>query len=74
VIEILSPSHTKSQIREYGALCLANGCEVFWVVPDNKKMVTVTHKSGQSVQYSQGMEVPLAFVGGVRIGVDGIFL
>ena len=73
VIEIRSPSNTKSQIREDAALCLANGCEQFWVVAYNKKTVTVTHKSGQPVQYSQGREVPLPFLGGASIGVDAIF-
>jgi len=48
-------------------------CEEFWVVAYNKKTVTVTHKSGQSVQYSKGREMPLAFVGGASIGVDAIF-
>ena len=73
VIEILSPSNTKSQIREYAALCLANGCEEFWVVADNKKTVTVTDRSGQSVAYSKGMEAPLALFDAASIGVDLIF-
>jgi len=63
----------KSQIREYAALCLANGCQQFWVVAYDQKAVTVTQKSGQSVQYSKGMEVPLPFFGGPSIGVDPIF-
>jgi Uma2 family endonuclease len=73
VIEILSPSNTRPQIREYAALCLANGCEEFWVVSYNKKTVTVTDRSGQSVEYSQGMEVPLALFDAASISVDLIF-
>jgi Uma2 family endonuclease len=73
VIEILSPSGTKTQIREYAALCLANGCEEFWVVDHDKKTVTVTRKNGQSVEYSKGMAVPLALLGDASLGVDPIF-
>ena len=71
VIEILSPSNTKAQIREYAALCLANGCEEFWVIDHSQN--TVTCKNGQSIQYSQGMEVPLPLLSGTSIAVDLIF-
>jgi Uma2 family endonuclease len=30
VVEIISPSNTTTQIREYAALCLLNGCQEFW--------------------------------------------
>jgi hypothetical protein len=61
------------EIREYAALCLANGCEEFWVVDHDKKTVTVTRKNGQSVEYSKGMAVPLALLGDASLGVDPIF-
>jgi Uma2 family endonuclease len=73
VVEILSPSNRKSQIREYAALCLANGCEEFWVVDHSKETITVTQRSGQSVAYSKGMSVPIALFGGASIGVDPLF-
>jgi Uma2 family endonuclease len=73
VIEIPSPSNTRGQIREYAALCLANGCEEFWLIAHKKKTVTVTDRSGRSVEYSKGMEVPLALFGGTSIGIDLIF-
>ncbi len=57
VIEILSPSNSKSQIRQYAALCLANGCEEFWVVDHRNKTATVTKKDGHSVRYSAGIPV-----------------
>jgi Uma2 family endonuclease len=73
VIEILSPSNSKSQIREYAALCLANGCEEFWVVDYRNKTVTVTKKDGHSVRYSGGMDVPSNALGAASISVDLIF-
>ena len=71
-IRALCASNTKSQMREYAALCLANGCEEFWIVDHNKKTITVTHRSGQSVGYSKGMRVPIALFGGAIIGVDAL--
>ena len=73
VIEIISPSNTNSQLREYTALCLANGCEEFWAVHHKTRSVTVTRKNGQSVTYSAGMSVPLTLLGGAAISVDQIF-
>lgn len=73
VIEILSPSNSKSQIREYAALCLANGCEEIWVVDYRNKTVTVTKKDGHSVRYSGGMDVPSNAFGAASIGIDLIF-
>jgi Uma2 family endonuclease len=73
VIEILSPSNTKRQIREYAALCLANGCEEFWVVDHDRKTITVTRRSGESVEYSQAMSLPVELLGGEAIRVDAIF-
>jgi Uma2 family endonuclease len=73
VVEILSPSNTKTQVREYAALCLANGCEEFWVLDQNGKTVTVTRKNAPPVQYSKGMQVPVSLLGGASIAVDVIF-
>ena len=73
VIEILSPSNSKSQIRQYAALCLANGCEEFWVVDHRNKTATVTKKDGHSVRYSGGMDVPSNALGAASIGIDLIF-
>ena len=73
VIEILSPSNSKTQIREYAALCLANGCEEFWAVDNTKKSVTVTNRNGRSIEYSAGMEVPTPLLGATGVAVDVIF-
>ncbi|MGH9665100.1 MAG: Uma2 family endonuclease [Bryobacteraceae bacterium] len=37
VIEVKSPSNTKNQLRELGALCLANGSLEHWVAEPEKK-------------------------------------
>jgi len=73
VIEVLSPSNTKSQVREYAAVCLANGCEEFWVIDHDHKTLTVTHKDGRSTQYSAGMYVSLGLFEGANLPVDSIF-
>jgi len=73
VIEILSPSNTKAQLREYAALCLANGCEEFCTVDSKTKTINVTSPDGRLVQYSGGMDVPLTMLGGTSISVDKIF-
>lgn len=73
VVEIISPSNTNAQLREYTALCLANGCEEFWAVNHKAQTVTVISKNGHSVSYSAGMNVPLSVLGGHAISVDQIF-
>jgi len=73
VIEIVSPSNTKAQIREYAALCLLNGCQEFWVIDHKSKKITVTEKNGRSVVYWAGMAVPLTVIGGVELALDLIF-
>lgn len=73
VIEIVSPSNTKSQLREYAALCLANGCKEFWTIDHKARTVMVTNKNGQSVKYSTGMDVPTKLLGTASLAVDQIF-
>ncbi len=72
VIEILSPSNTKTQLREYMALCLANGCEEFWTVDRSSETVTVTRKRGQSFIYQKEQLIPLQISGGA-ISVNDVF-
>jgi Uma2 family endonuclease len=70
VVEILSPSNTKSQIREYAALCLANGCAEFWSVERGAQVVTITQQNGQSIVYQTGQSAPVlsGTKGQIRIG------
>jgi Uma2 family endonuclease len=72
VVEIPSRSNTNEHLREYAALCLANGSHEFWVVDKKTSSVTVTNQSGQSVVYSTGMEVPISVLGGSNVSVDQI--
>ncbi|MFZ0593913.1 MAG: Uma2 family endonuclease [Bryobacteraceae bacterium] len=73
VVEILSPSNTKSGIREYAALCLANGCVEFWSVDRDAPTVTVTNQSGQSVVYRKGQSAPVLSGTKGQITIDDIF-
>ncbi len=73
MIEIISPSNIKTQLREYTALCLANGCEEFWALDHKTETVTVTTKNGHSVSHSTGIEMPINLLGGTAISVNQIF-
>ena len=73
VIEIISPSNTKAQLREYAALCLANGAEEFWAVDRKTETITVTNRDGQSIQYSTSMDIPITVLGSSAVSVDSIF-
>lgn len=74
VVEILSPSNTKSQLREYAALCLANGCEEFWSIDRDSETATITGRSGQSVKYQKGQAVPVKLFEGQAILVGDLFV
>ncbi len=60
VIEILSPSNSKAEMREKATLCLTTGAEEFWIVHPKRKAVTVMLRSGQSTRYELGDRIPLA--------------
>lgn len=60
VIEVLSPSNTKTEIREKATLCLATGAEEFWIVDPKRKSVTVMRRSGGTLLYEMGGRIPLA--------------
>jgi Uma2 family endonuclease len=42
VVEVLSPSNTRSEINEKMSICLNNGCVSFWVVDPRRQLVSVT--------------------------------
>jgi Uma2 family endonuclease len=73
VIEILSPSNTKAEMRERAALCLANGCLEFWVLDGGKRQITVSTPDGVTVTYHSGQVIPLHLFGGASLAVDEIF-
>jgi Uma2 family endonuclease len=73
VIEILSPSNTKAEMRERAALCLANGCLEFWVLGQEKRRITISTPDGVTVAYHSGQVIPLRLFGDVSLPVDRIF-
>lgn len=62
-IEVLSPSNTKSEMREKATLCLSTGAAEFWIVDPNRKNVTVMRRQGATV-YGLEDRIPLALFGG----------
>jgi Uma2 family endonuclease len=64
VIEVLSPSNTKTEMREKAALYLSTGAEEFWVVDPKRKQVTVMLRQDGTLVYEIGQEIPLALFGG----------
>lgn len=59
VIEVLSPSNTKEEMREKAALYLSTGGEEFWVVDVKRKTVSVTRRGAGTNVYGLGDSVPL---------------
>jgi Uma2 family endonuclease len=72
VIEVLSPSNTREEMREKAALYLSTGCEEFWVVDAKRRTVSVTRRGAESSLYGMGDSVPLAAFGS-EIAVAAIF-
>lgn len=72
VIEVLSPSNTKAEIREKAALYLATGAREFWVVDAKRKTVSVTVKGRGPVVYGMGERIPLGLFGG-ELAVTEVF-
>jgi len=60
VIEVLSPSNTKTEIREKAVLCLSNGAQEFWVVDPKRETVSVTRRGGVPTVYRVGDRIPLS--------------
>jgi Uma2 family endonuclease len=73
VIEVLSPSNTKAEMREKASLCLANGCLEFWVLDEGKRQVTVSTPDGATMTYHSGQVIPLRLFGDALLQVDQIF-
>lgn len=72
VIEVLSTSNTKSEMREKATLCLTTGAEEFWIVHPRRKQVTVMKRSGQAVLYDLEDQIPLPMFG-TQLAVSRIF-
>jgi Uma2 family endonuclease len=52
VIEVKSDSNTWPELRERASLCLANGCQDFWIVDETARTITAIAPDGKAVQYS----------------------
>jgi len=72
VIEVKSPSNRPRQLRELASLCLANGCQSFWVIDLEAKTVTTVGPDGKSTLYKIGESIPLTVVPGY-LDVSEIF-
>jgi Uma2 family endonuclease len=73
VIEVKSESNTWAELRERASLCLANGCQDFWVVDDKARTITAIAPDGKAVQYSGEDCVPLPLFGGDGLRVADVF-
>ncbi len=70
VIEVLSRSNTRSEMREKAALYLATGAEEFWVVDAKRKTVSVTKRESDPIVYGIGEGIPLAlFASQLEVGL-----
>jgi Uma2 family endonuclease len=73
VVEVISPSNTKSQLRDTVAICLNNGSAECWLVDPTRESVTVVRKDGSTSVYADGSEIPLSAFGGESLAVSDIF-
>ena len=63
VIEALSPSNTKAEIREKAALYLSTGAQEFWVVDAQRKTVSVARRDAKPIVYADGERIPVPMFG-----------
>ena len=73
VIEVLSPSNTVTEMLDKEKLCLENGCQEFWIVDPDLRLVKVSTPDGRATTYHSGQEIPLPLLNGGRLAVDSIF-
>lgn len=72
VIEVESPSNTAAELKDKQLLCLANGCQEFWIVYPKLELVEIA-TSGGIKEYRRGDSIPLRVFPGVTLAVDDIF-
>lgn len=73
VIEVLSPSNSAREMYEKEQLCLAHGCQEFWVVDPDKRYVRVARVNEPTSTYHPGQRIPLPLLGGASSAVDDLF-
>jgi Uma2 family endonuclease len=60
VIEVLSPSNTRAEIREKAVLFPSSGTQEFWVVDPKRESVSVTRRGGVPTVCHKGDRIPLS--------------
>lgn len=73
VIEVISPSNTKLELREKAALCLATGAAEFWMVDPESRSVAVVRRGQPDVSYQTGSSIPLTLFTAEPLPVADIF-
>jgi len=73
VIEVLSPSNTKSEIAEKRKTCFEGGCKEFWLVDPKKKTVQTWTSDGATSKYSESDSIPLPIMDAEPLPVHTIF-
>jgi Uma2 family endonuclease len=73
VVEVKSPSNTWAELRERASLCLANGCQDFWIVDQKARTVTAISRDGKAVRYTEADSIPLPLFGGDGLRVADVF-
>ncbi len=73
VIEVISPSNTRGEIREMAALCLNHGAIEFWILDRKRKSATVIRKDGTTTVYGRADRIPLTAFGSDSLAVSAIF-
>jgi Uma2 family endonuclease len=73
VVEVKSPLNTWAELRERASLCLANGCQGFWIVDEKVRTITTISRDGKAVEHSVGDSVPLPLFGAACLPVSDVF-
>lgn len=72
VIEVESPSNTASELKDKQLLCLANGCQEFWIVYPQLELVEVS-TADHIKHYRRRDTIPLRVFPNATLAVDSIF-
>ncbi|HLH20279.1 MAG TPA: Uma2 family endonuclease [Bryobacteraceae bacterium] len=73
VIEVISASNRRRDLRETVSLCLATGAIECWLLDRKKKTVSVIRRDGTTTVYGPGDEIPLTAFGSDSLAVSAIF-
>lgn len=72
VVEVRSPSTTRTKLQDKAMTALAGGCLEFRIVESKPRMITVYSKTDGMHVYAAGQSVPLSMFGS-SVDVDAIF-